>query len=312
MLKAEEGANLLNDCWEVRQEQQQAQIINQLEELFKSGQDVFRFNPYEKLLCTIIQLNSQSTMVTWYFTSIIENLNHSLDYKGTQIPMFLNSITLFPNQIRNCLININPLLVRNYYNKHQFQFFFTDEVIADSVIYTSVDHPCLIIGTNYGRIFLVPMFQEQEDQIAPIIYIDCHHQSPITQLFITYNSSRSPKKSKVGGKEEDISSHQPISDCERGGHLISTSEDGTIAVINLNSEEIRHKLNNSTVQDRDKRRADQFMSEKNKNNQSRRRNSIQLHFSVDHYFQMVKASPQMVFSQLTFSPITKILEVKNI
>jgi len=74
------------------------------------------------------------------------------------VPVIISSIQLFPKTLPNCLINFNPIILRNYYNQHQFQFFFSDEKIMDHVVYTSIDHPSLIIGTNYGRIFIISMF----------------------------------------------------------------------------------------------------------------------------------------------------------
>jgi hypothetical protein len=44
------------------------------------------------------------------------------------------------------------------------------------------------------------------------------------------------------------------------------SEDGTIAVTNLNSGEIHKQLHNFSIIEKEKRRAEHFMIEKNKNN----------------------------------------------
>ena len=118
----------------------------------------FKYCNNECLLYTIVESKGNARMITWNLESIIENLEYGkLSYK-IQIPMFVNAINLFSKLPNNCLINFNPLIIRNYYNKNQFKFFFSDEVVTDSVSYTSFDHPCLIIGTNYGRIFMIPMF----------------------------------------------------------------------------------------------------------------------------------------------------------
>ena len=114
-------------------------------------------------------------MVSWDLSPLIDNLIYKTEIKtGTdfKLPVFVNQISVFPHQINNCPINFYPLVIKNFYNKHQFQFFFSDESITDSVIYTSIDHPCLIIGTNYGRIFMVPMFQETDEHIFPVVLID--------------------------------------------------------------------------------------------------------------------------------------------
>lgn len=74
---------------------------------------------------------------------------------------------------------------------------------------------------------MVPLFQESDEKVQPILVIDAHHGSSITHLFMAYNSARKghiPKKPQV--------LH------ENGGHLISLSEDGTLSVTNMNSGEI--------------------------------------------------------------------------
>ena len=50
---------------------------------------------------------------------------------------------------------------------------------------------------------------------------------------------------------------------EKGGYLISVSEDGTIAVTNLNSEDIHREVQSFMTYDKERSRADQFMKEKN-------------------------------------------------
>jgi len=88
------------------------------------------------------------------------------------------------------------------------------------------------------------------------VLIDSHHQSPITQLFVAYNSSR---KQNISIKRTTPNVHHhniPIQDYERGGHLISVSENGTIAVTNLNSGEIHRQLHNYSINEREKRRAE--------------------------------------------------------
>lgn len=88
------------------------------------------------------------------------------------MPMFANSVQVFSQQVQQCPINFFSLVIKNIYNKHQFQFFFSDESVTDSVVYASIDNPALIIGTNYGRIFMVPMFQESDVKVYPIVLVD--------------------------------------------------------------------------------------------------------------------------------------------
>lgn len=108
---------------------------------------------------------------------------------------------------------------------------------------------------------MVPMFQESDEKVFPVILIDQHHQSPITQLFVAYDSSRKMKTQSKGLNPSQFNpqAKRGGSLLENGGHLISVSEDGTIAVTNLNSGEIHKALHNFTPNDKDKSRANQFI-----------------------------------------------------
>ena len=120
---------------------------------------LFRYSKVENILYCVVEIDCQPKMVTWSFETAIENLDYAAELtKDFKIPFFVNNITLFPQSVQNCPINFYSLVIKNIYNKHQFQFFFSDEHVTDSVVYTSIDNPSLIIGTNYGRIFMVPMF----------------------------------------------------------------------------------------------------------------------------------------------------------
>ena len=52
----------------------------------------------------------------------------------------------------------------------------------------SPESPSFIIGTNYGRIFICPLFQESEGKVHPILLLDSHNHYSITNIFISYNS----------------------------------------------------------------------------------------------------------------------------
>jgi len=142
----------------------------------------------------------------------------------------INNLQLFYSQVTpenesiNCPISFNDLIIQSYFNRLQFDFFFTDEKITKQVTFFDKDLPSLIIGTNYGRICLVPMFQEVEDNVLPITLIDSHNRQPIEQLHVCYQYART-------------------SDREKGGHLISTSTDGTIAITDLSSYSLLKALN---------------------------------------------------------------------
>lgn len=47
--------------------------------------------------------------------------------------------------------------------------------------------PALVIGTNYGRIFIVSLFQKAEGNANPIIVLDSHFGNTITGLFFASN-----------------------------------------------------------------------------------------------------------------------------
>lgn len=79
-------------------------------------------------------------MVSWSLSTLIENLDYSTDIsRDYKIPLFTNEINMFPEIVPNCPINFYSLVIKSIYNKHQFQFFFADESVKTSVIYTSVD-----------------------------------------------------------------------------------------------------------------------------------------------------------------------------
>jgi hypothetical protein len=112
-------------------------------------------------------------MVSWTLSTLISNLDYTPTIKDYKIPLFVNKLGLFDAAVPYCPLNFYTLVIKSIYNKHQFQFFFADERIETSVVYTSVEAPSLVVGTNYGRIFIVPMFQENE-KISPILLVDTH------------------------------------------------------------------------------------------------------------------------------------------
>jgi hypothetical protein len=58
------------------------------------------------------------------------------------------------------LLNLQPILIRYIYNRHQFSFLFSDEQVTSSAIYLSAANPCYLVGTSYGRIFMLTMFED--------------------------------------------------------------------------------------------------------------------------------------------------------
>jgi hypothetical protein len=72
---------------------------------------------------------------------------------------------------------------------------------------------------------------------------------------------------------------------ENGGHLISCSEDGTIAVTNLNSGEINRQIHNFKKDEKvNQSRVDAAMHEINYNRAHKRRNSFTQYFTTNNFF----------------------------
>jgi WD40 repeat protein len=75
---------------------------------------------------------------------------------------------------------------------------------------------------------------------------------------------------RPGAGPRDAGSSQHLAQAislDSGGHLIACSEDGTISVSNMNSGDIVHKLAHFSItrNDREKRRIDDFMKERESN-----------------------------------------------
>lgn len=131
----------------------------------------------------------------------------------------------------------------------------------------------------------------------------------ITKLFVAYNSSRKVPKSLASRPG------QPAGLLENGGHLISVSEDGTIAVTNLNSGEIvqaLHGYNHHRESAIENSRIDSFFDERRRNREFKRRNSFSGDISVSNFFQLTKIKSQKIFHYASYGEVDKILEIKNI
>eukprot|EP00347_Sterkiella_histriomuscorum_P013779 403363397 len=327
LIKHEDHQNIFNDADEIKSnyvEKIRAQLrglMGNSNSVGDGASQIFRYSKVENILYSIVEIDGQPKMISWSFETAIENLNYATELtREFRLPLFVNNINIFPQPVQSCPINFYSLVIKNIYNKHQFQFFFSDEHVTDSIVYASIDNPSLIIGTNYGRIFMVPMFQESDEKIYPIILIDQHHQSPITQLFIAYESSRRIKSGHKsssnlinGGTNLNSSNFSSKDNLQEvGGHLISASEDGTIAITNLNSGEIHKALSTFSLQDKAKSRADTFMEEMNENRKHKRRNSITQCFQMNQFYHMVKVKSQSVYDYTAFGRIERIIEVKSI
>jgi WD40 repeat protein len=160
------------------------------------------------------------------------------------------------------LININQFITKNYFSRHQHSFFYSDEKVLDQTFYISSDFPSMVLGTDYGRIFIIQLFQDIEGRSFPVIVLDCHHSSPISCMYIAYSSARR-NQSKPLEKSSSMSLAQSMS-ADSGGHLIVASEDGTISITNMNSGDIVSQLANFSItrNDREKKKVDEFMRQR--------------------------------------------------
>jgi hypothetical protein len=95
------------------------------------------------------------------------SLEHVLEEQEGQIriPLSVNQIEVFGNSKTpntgkdpNCILNLNQFVTKNYFTRHQHSFFYSDEEITDQTFYVSSDFPSMVVGTNYGRIFIVQLF----------------------------------------------------------------------------------------------------------------------------------------------------------
>ena len=208
----------------------------------------------------------------------------------------------------NCIININQFLAKNQFRKYQHSFFYSDELITEQTFYASQDFPSMIIGTNYGRIFIIQLFQDIEGRAYPLIVLDSHQASPITSLFLCYSSARRIKAAQnVPGSDQSAQ----VS-LDTGGHLIACSENGTISVTNMSSPEIIDQLTNFSISrnEREKVRVDKVLKERAQNHHMRRRNSFTSMCSTHRYYNLVRATPLKVFNNCSFGAVNKIVEVK--
>ena len=85
-----------------------------------------------------------------------------------------------------------------------------------------------------------------------------------------------------------------------------------MAITDLVSGDIRRRKETFRQNERERKRADDFMAEKNSNVRNKRRNSVQNIFTVNSYFSYVRVRATKVFDYLSPSPIIKVLEVKKI
>ena len=105
-------------------------------------------------------------MITWSLEALLRNVfaPGMLDTSKSKlkIPAHVNQIDIFgaskvsgPSTDSYSMLNINHFITKNYFGPYQHSFFYSDEKITDQTLYIASDFPSMILGTNYGRIFLV-------------------------------------------------------------------------------------------------------------------------------------------------------------
>lgn len=97
-------------------------------------------------------------MVAWH----LEDAFRKQDPQHCVLPFCTSPVDIFGIKSSyhdpNCIININQFLAKNQFRKFQHSFFYSDEKITEQTFYASQDFPSMIIGTNYGRVFIIQLF----------------------------------------------------------------------------------------------------------------------------------------------------------
>jgi len=65
------------------------------------------------------------------------------------------------------------------------------------------------------------------------------------------------------------------------------------------------------VNDRDKKRAEDCLIERNNNRKEKRRNSVHTHFSVRNYYYLVRSKSKKIFSYACGGGVKRIYEIKD-
>ena len=156
-------------------------------------------------------------MMTWSLDSLFSQVFQKNKVKDAKVPLYVTSLRLTGSEEpcsvdsganksqspKGTLISIHPFIQKHYFSRHQHNFFYSDERITDQTFYIASDFPALVMGTNYGRVFVVQLFQDIECRGYPILTLDCHQSSPITCLYISYSTARKQKQTSSDFKGSD-------------------------------------------------------------------------------------------------------------
>jgi hypothetical protein len=160
------------------------------------GSRHYNYQNKENILYTFIPSSERNgtIMLSW---SIEYLLKTSLS--SHKLPLHINNINVLgqsnssstqSSRDPNCILNLNQFITKNYLSRHQHSFFYSDELITDQTFYVSSDFPSIVIVTNFGRIFIIQLFQDIERRAYPIIVIDAHNGTKINSIYIAYSSAR--------------------------------------------------------------------------------------------------------------------------
>jgi hypothetical protein len=189
-----------------------------------------------QILFTFVAINGKQKMITWSLQSLFNQVFQKNKVKEAKLPVYITSLKLSGaddssnlsdsssrlQTPKNSLIGLHPFIQKHYFSRHQHSFFYTDECITDQTFYVASDFPALVMGTNYGRVFIIQLFQDIECRGYPILTLDCHQNSPITCLYISYSTARKSKQMQSDFKGSDQQLAQAIAS-DSGGHLIACS-----------------------------------------------------------------------------------------
>lgn len=194
-------------------------------------------------------------------------------------------------EIGHNLISFNDIITEEFKNINYYQFFYCDERVTCTLIISAIEHiksitPALVIGTNYGRIFIISLFQRSEGDINPVILIDSHYGNQINGLFFASNK-----------------------------YLFSISEEGTLSITRITDSILHEHFEQlrqfkSKVTPIQRRRFDKQIKGINKDHKNRRRNSFTQH--TKNMWSFVKLSHTRRFKDMSPFGINKMLEVKDI
>lgn len=137
--------------------------------------------------------SSKQHMVSWSLQSIFLALKSKQHDKVVSVAANVTELKMFGSTNQDSVININPYVAQNYFSKHQHSFFYPGEKVTEQTFFVSAEFPSVILGTSRGRIFIVQLFQDIEGRAFPVIVIDAHDSSPITQLYVAYSPARKIK-----------------------------------------------------------------------------------------------------------------------